>query len=353
MLLLIMTRARDLDLEFEGRTGIRNTICDVSGVEVGHSTLIGKASGDRKVRTGVTAILPRGKKTVNSHIFAGSSTLNGNGEVTGLSWIGESGILSGPVMLTNTYSVGLVRDSVIKYMSRRGLKSDVLPVVGEISDEYLNDISGHHVQESHVIEAIESSRGDNVLEGNVGGGTGAVCYEFKGGIGTSSRIVEAIDTRYRVGALVQANHGLRRHLTILGEPIGKELTENLVRTKEYGSIVIVLATDAPLLPHQLNRLARRAYLGLAHTGSVSSNGSGDFCIAFTTAQEFSNSPADMQRSNWIPNGGMDHIFEGTVAAVEEAVINALVAAETMSGNNDHKVYQIPYKALKKIAKNKR
>ncbi len=345
-------RARDLGVKFEGATGKLNSITDVPGVEVGHSTIIrgdGKGSvGSGPVRTGVSAILPLGKKRVDSSLFGAISVLNGNGEVTGASWVEESGLVSGPIMLTNTYSVGLVRDSVLKWFTDRGINAESLPVVGEVSDEFLNDIRGQHVKEEHVFNAIENAQSPIVEEGNVGGGTGAVCYEFKGGIGTSSRVVETLGEEYTVGALVQANHGLRRHLTISGKPVGKSLGENLVKKRETGSIVGVIITDAPLMPVQLRRVARRAYHGLARTGSVSSNGSGDFFIAVSTASSFELEPKTLLKTSFIPNSSMDPLFEGTVFSVEEAIINSLVAAEPMKGFEDHYVSALPHESVRKI-----
>ncbi len=348
-----MTRAVELGIEFDGSPGKYDAITDVPGVEVGHCTLIQDLPDGRKVRTGVSAILPKGMGRVNSHVFSGASVLNGNGEVTGLPWVEESGILSGPLLLTNTYSVGTVRDAAIRYMVERDLPSDVLPVVGEISDEYLNDIGGQHVNPDHVYSAIESANGGPVEEGSVGGGTGAVCYEFKGGIGTASRTAVITGETFTVGAMVQANHGLRDHLRVMGEPVGRELKENRFRSSESGSIVIVLATDAPLLPHQLKRLARRSFLGLARTGSISSNGSGDFCLAISSSRDYSNAPKNIQESRWIPNNLMDRLFEATVPAVEEAVLNSMVAAQPMDGNGGHHVSAIPHDVLREVAKRRK
>lgn len=354
---ITLKRARDLGIVFEGETGGMNSITDVPEVEVGHSTII---FGDREsvvgsgpARTGITAILPLGKKKVNSNLLAGASVLNGNGELTGISWLEESGMLSGPVMLTNTYSVGKVRDAVLKYMTDNELESDSLPVVGEISDEYLNDIRGQHIREEHVFESIGRAQRENVEEGNVGGGTGAVCYEFKGGIGTSSRILEVLEREYSVGVIVQANHGLRHHLNINGIPVGQHIRNNLVRTKESGSIVGVIITDAPLLPHQLKRLSRRAFLGLARTGSVSSNGSGDFFLSISTADSYDVDPGSMVESTWIPNGSIDPLLENVVYSTEEAIINALVAAESMSGFGGHYVSAMPHDRVQELLKKRR
>lgn len=345
-------RSRDLGIYFEGEPGRLNSITDVPGVEVGHSTIIqGEGKGDTgsgPVRTGVSAILPLGRKKVDSNLFGSVSVLNGNGEVTGTSWVEESGTVSGPIMLTNTYSVGIVRDSVLKWFTDHGINAESLPVVGEVSDEYLNDIRGQHVGEEHVFEAISNARPESTEEGSIGGGTGAVCYEFKGGIGTSSRIVNVLDEEYTIGVIVQANHGLRRHLTISGKPVGKSLNQNLVRTRETGSIVGVIITDAPLLPVQLKRLSRRAYHGLARTGSVSSNGSGDFFIAVSTAASFDFMPEEVNRASFIPNSLVDPLLEGTVYATEESIINSMVAADSMRGFKDHYVASLPHDEVKNL-----
>src|SRR5262245_6593388 len=282
-------RARDLGIPFDGTPGALNAITDVKGVEVGHTTLIsgeGKLEvGKGPVRTGVTAIHPRGKSS-NDPVFAGWFSLNGNGEMTGTTWIEESGFLEGPVMITNTSSVGVVRDAVIAWQLRQFSKTMQpwgLPVVAETWDGWLNDISGFHVRQQHVFDALDNARSGPVAEGNVGGGTGMVCFEFKGGIGTASRKLNERQGGYTVGALVQSNFGLRPQLLIAGAPVGRELTDGAFRQRENGSIIIVVATDAPLMPHQLKRLARRAAMGLARTGSSAGNSSGDIFVAFSKA----------------------------------------------------------------------
>jgi L-aminopeptidase/D-esterase-like protein len=348
-------RARDLGVPFEGTPGPLNAITDVKGVEVGHTTLIsgeGKLKvGAGPVRTGVTALLPRGKDS-SDPVFAGWFALNGNGEMTGTAWIDESGFLEGPVLLTNTSSVGTVRDAVVKYYTRAGKQQQpwVLPVVAETYDGYLNDTHGFHVKEKHVFDALKSAQAGAVAEGNVGGGTGMVCFDFKGGIGTASRKLEAKDGGYTVGVLVQSNFGVRRQLRIAGVPVGKEITEGAFRAKESGSILIVLATDAPLLPHQLKRLARRASLGLARTESVSGNGSGDLFLAFSTANPGASKPKGLAGLTMLPNERMNPLFEAAVQATEEAVVNALVAARTMTGRDDHKVLALPHDRLKEVLK---
>jgi L-aminopeptidase/D-esterase-like protein len=348
-------RARDLGVPFDGTPGSLNAITDAAGVEVGHATVIAGDGalrvGAGPVRTGVTAILPRGKDSADP-VFAGWFSLNGNGEMTGTTWIEESGFLEGPVMLTNTSSVGLVRDAVVKVYTRRSKQQQpwLLPVVAETYDGYLNDTHGFHVQEKHVVEALESARGGAVAEGNVGGGTGMTCFEFKGGIGTSSRKLDAKQGGYTVGVLVQSNFGLRPQLQVAGVPVGREITEGAYRSRESGSILIVVATDAPLLPHQLKRLARRASLGLARTGSTAGNGSGDIFLAFSTANPGVAKAEATAALTMLPNERMNPLFEATVQATEEAIINALVAAETMTGRDGHKVIALPHDRLREVLK---
>ena len=354
-------RARALGIPFDGTPGPLNAITDVAGVTVGYTTLI---SGDGKlevgkgpVRTGVTALLPRGQASFNDPVYSGVFSLNGNGEMTGTAWIDEGGFLEGPVVITNTHSVGVARDAVIAWRVTKGGPDPTgflwsLPVVAETWDGYLNDINGFHVKPEHVLHALESAKTGPIAEGSVGGGTGMVCYEFKGGTGTASRVVKTkAGSPYTIGALVQANCGRRPQLTIAGVPVGKEIPENTVYSKESGSIIIALATDAPLLPHQLKRLARRASLGLARTGSVSGNGSGDLFIAFSTANPGAADPARPTHSvETIPNDRLDEIFEATVQAVEEAIVNALVANQSMIGRDDHRVDALPHDRLRAILK---
>jgi L-aminopeptidase/D-esterase-like protein len=351
-------RARDLGIPFEGAPGPHNAITDVQGVEIGHTTLIageGKlAVGTGPVRTGVTAILPRGKGSTEP-VFAGVFSLNGNGDMTGTHWVEESGYLEGPVMITNTHSVGVVRDAVIAYQVKQGSVGPganlwSLPLVAETWDGFLNDINGFHVKPDHVFAAWSGATSGAVAEGNVGGGTGMICYGFKGGIGTSSRRFSQRGRTYTVGVLVQANHGLREQLLVAGVPVGRELTEGALRKKEAGSIIIVVATDAPLLPHQLKRIARRASLGLARTGSTSGNGSGDLFIAFSTskAQRARNEPN--ARVEMLSNNDISPHFDATVQATEEAIINTLVAAETMTGAGGHRVVALPHGPLKDVLK---
>jgi D-aminopeptidase len=362
----VKPRARDLGIPFEGTPGPLNSITDVKGVVVGHTTLIsgnGKLKvGTGPVRTGVTAVLPRGQQSINNPVFAGWFTLNGNGEMTGTTWVEESGFLEGPLMITNTHSVGIVRDAIIAWRIKQGPPDESgywwsLPVVAETYDGYLNDINGFHVKEKDVFDALNSARSGPVAEGNVGGGTGMVCYGFKGGIGTASRKLDEKSGDYTVGVLVQANFGRRNQLRIAGVPIGTEITENAPVSKvtgamigDVGSIIIVVATDAPLLAHQLKRLARRASLGVARTGSSSGNGSGDIFIAFSSANPEGWKQSGIVQLTMLPNEGMNPLFEATVQATEEAIINALVAAETMTGIDNHKVIAIPHDRLRQALK---
>jgi D-aminopeptidase len=348
-------RARDIGIPFDGKPGPLNAITDVAGIEVGHETLIsgnGKLEvGVGPVRTGVTAILPRGKKDTDP-CFAGWFSLNGNGEMTGTTWIEESGLLEGPVMITNTHSVGVVRDAVIAWYvkhAEKGKQPWLLPVVAETFDGYLNDINGFHVKEKHAFAALDSAKGGAVAEGNVGGGTGMRCFRFAGGIGTSSRVVDAKSGGYTVGVLVQSNFGARHQIRIGGIPMGEELKEETpTEKKESGSIIIVVATDAPLLPHQMKRLARRAPLGLGRVGSVAGNGSGDIFVAFSTANKGAMKREDTVQATQLPNERMDPLFEATVQATEEAIVNALVAAKTMTGIDDHRAERLPHERVREI-----
>jgi D-aminopeptidase len=358
-------RARDLGVPFDGTPGPLNAITDVAGVTVGHTTLIsgeGKLQiGKGPVRTGVTAVLPRGQQSMSNPVFAGWFTENGNGEMTGTTWVEESGFLEGPVMITNTHSVGVVRDSVIQWRVAHGQPDPAgywwsLPVVAETWDGWLNDINGFHVKSADAFHAIDSASPGPVTEGNVGGGTGMVCNEFKGGIGTSSRKLDAKVGDYTVGVLVQCNYGSRPNLRIAGVPVGKEIPEDRAYASstfdelDRGSIIVVVATDAPLLAHQLKRLARRVTLGLGRDGSISGNGSGDIFIAFSTANPgaaFADHVVDLKM---LPNEKIEPIFAATVQATEEAIINAMVAAETMTGIENHKVIALPHDRLREALK---
>ena len=345
-----------------------NAITDVAGVTVGHSTIIrGDGAlkvGEGPVRTGVTAVLPRGRDSMQKPSFAGWFSQNGNGEMTGTTWIEESGFLEGPVMITNTHSVGAVRDAVIKWRIRSGPPDASgywwsLPVVAETYDGVLNDINGFHVKDEHAFAALDGAKGGAVPEGNVGGGTGMVAYGFKGGIGTSSRLVTVDGAAYTVGVLVQANFGRRPQLTIAGVPVGKEIPlpptqaamlQDDATRGDLGSIIIVVATDAPLLPHQLKRLARRATLGMARTGGLSGNGSGDIFLAFSTANPGAFTPSGLAAVQMVSNEQISAVFDGTAWATEEAIVNAMVAAETMTGADGRRVERLPHDLLKAALK---
>jgi L-aminopeptidase/D-esterase-like protein len=355
-------RARALGVPFDGTPGPLNAITDVAGLTVGYSTLIsgeGKLEvGKGPVRTGVTAILPRGRRSFDDPVYAGVFSLNGNGEMTGMAWIEEGGFLEGPVMITNTHSVGTVRDAVIRWRVTKAGADPTgffwsLPVVAETYDGYLNDINGFHVKPEHAEQALESAQAGPVAEGSVGGGTGMVAYEFKAGTGTASRVLEKKAGGFTVGALVQANCGRRAQFTVAGAPVGKAIPEGAVfGKKDDGSIIIVIATDAPLLPHQLKRLARRASHGLARTGSTSGNGSGDLFIAFSTANPGVATPEKpLHAVQTVPNDRLDPIFDATVQAVEEAIINSIVAnTHDMIGQNGHKIVALPHERLRAALK---
>ncbi len=362
-------RARDLGVPFEGATGPLNAIVDVAGVEVGHRTLI---SGDGKlvvgagpVRTGVTAIWPRGKQS-SDPVFGGWFSQNGNGEMTGTPWLEESGFADGPILITNTHSVGVVRDSYLAWLvkNKRSPGTNVFaggfytyPIVAETYDGALNDVNGFHVKPDDVAVALETASVRTIAEGNVGGGTGMVCYGFKGGIGTSSRKLEAAQGGFTVGVLVQCNCGSRRQLRIGGVPVGLELADNMpvasagtgIR-EDTGSIIIVIATDAPLLPHQTKRLARRATMGLARTGSISGNGSGDIFIAFSTANSHAAAARGSANITMLPNDELNPVFEAAVQGTEEAIVNAMVGAETMTGVDGHRVFALPHDRLRETLK---
>ena len=351
-------RARDLGVPFDGTPGANNAITDVKGVEVGHTTLIfgsGKLEvGKGPVRTGVTAIHPRGK-TSNDAVFAAWFTLNGNGEMTGTTWVEDSGFLNGPVMITNTHSVGVVRDAVIAWKVKQGTPDMEgywwsLPVVAETWDGWLNDINGFHVHAEDAFHALDVAHSGPVEEGNVGGGTGMVCNKFKGGIGTSSRVLDAKAGAYIVGVLVQCNYGRRDQLRIAGVPVGKEIPDHPAygKSDDTGSIIVIVATDAPLIPTQLKRIARRVSLGLGRDGSYSGDGSGDIFLAFSTANPGAVGTKGLHQLTMLPNDSLDPMFLATVQATEEAVVNAMVAAETMTGVDNHEVIALPHDRLREI-----
>jgi D-aminopeptidase len=356
-------RARDLGVPFDGTPGALNAITDVDGVVVGHTTLI---SGDGKlivgkgpVRTGVTAVLPRGLASMQHFSFAGWFTENGNGEMTGTTWVEESGFLEGPVLITNTHSVGVVRDAVIAWRVAHGPADATdswwsLPVVAETWDGWLNDINGFHVKPEHVFHALDSAHSGAVEEGAVGGGTGMVCNGFKGGIGTSSRKLTDKDGGYIVGVLVQCNYGTRENLRIAGIPVGREIQSEdpyawvPSELAERGSIIVVVATNAPLLPHQLKRIARRVSLGIGRNGSIAGNGSGDIFIAFSTANPAASDLGHLAEVKMVPNDSLDPLFAATVQATEEEIVNAMVAAEDMTGIDGHHVRALPHDQLRAV-----
>ena len=374
------SRARDLGIPLEGQPGRWNAITDVSGVEVGAVTLVRGAGplvvGRGPVRTGVTALFPRGRRGSDS-VFAGWFTLNGNGEMTGTTWVEESGRLDGPILITNTHSVGVVRDATTDWMRRHrpGFLWS-LPVVAETYDGMLNDAEGFHVRPEHVFQALDGAASGPVPEGNVGGGTGMNCHGFKGGTGTSSRVLAPESGGYTVGVLVQCNYGQRRRLSIAGVPVGLEITDltrcwagarpparSWLRTlprcgvavgsggdmgegEALGSIIIVVATDAPLLPHQLERIATRAALGVGRTGGLGENGSGDIFIAFSTANPSAAADTCLATLTMLPNDRINPLFEATVQATEEAIINAMLAARTMTGADSIRSYALPHERLR-------
>jgi D-aminopeptidase len=352
-------RARDLGVPFEGTPGPLDSITDVKGVEVGYRTLVSGDGplevGKGPVRTGVTAVFPRGKESVDP-VFAGWFTENGNGEMTGTAWVEESGFLYGPAMITNTHSVGVVRDAVIAWQLKHGTSLPLedwwsLPVVAETWDGYLNDINGFHVTAADADAAMADAHGGPIAEGNVGGGTGMVCFEWKGGTGTASRKLREKDGGYTVGVLVQCNFGVHHLLRIAGVPVGCDLLGKPVWDADTGSIIVIVATDAPLLPSQMKRIAKRVTLGLGRLGSISGDGSGDIFLAFSTANPGAGlelqKPASLQM---LPNDRMDALFEATVQATEEAVVNTLVAAKTMTGADGHVVQALPHDKLRDVLK---
>ena len=347
-------RARDLGIQFDGVTGQWNAITDVAGVEVGHATIIkGKGTlnvGKGPVRTGVTAVHPRGKSDFKK-VFASYFSLNGNGEMTGSHWLEESGFLEGPIMITNTHSVGTVVDAVVAWsLTANSSGYPVsLPVVAETWDGRLNDINGFHVKQKHAFQALNTAKSGPLEEGNIGGGTGMVAFQFKAGSGTSSRLLPEDEGGYTVGVFVQANFGYRSQLVISGVPVGNSIDDLMPeihkRKDKDGSIIVVVATDAPLLPYQLKRVAKRVTLGVARTGSISSNSSGDIFIALTTASINREDTKRTMSAPFLKNKYINPIFEATIQATEEAIINAMLAAETMSGINGNTIYALPHDRL--------
>lgn len=369
---LAQVRARDLGVPFEGKPGPNDAITDVAGVEVGYTTLISGSGklvvGVGPVRTGVTAILPRGKN-FKDPVFAGFFSQNGNGEMTGIHWVQESGFLEGPIMITNTHSVGVVRDAVIAWEMRHGATQYPwsLPVVAETYDGYVNDINGFHVKPQDAWHAIETAQAGPVAEGNVGGGTGMACFGYKGGTGTASRALPAADGGYTVGVLVQCNTGSRHELRIAGVPVGQLIPVQSPWASIYGrsradmgSIIIVIATNAPLTATQLDRLCKRATLGLGRVGGTSGDGSGDLFVSFSTANpgadiappEHPGASPPIAHVEMLPNWSLDPLFNATIHAAEEAIVNAMVAAKTMTGADGHTLTALPHAKLKALMQEK-
>ncbi|MFG2884818.1 P1 family peptidase [Streptomyces sp. NPDC048297] len=365
-------RARALGIPLDGRPGPHNAITDVPGVQVGYTTLIEGAgplvTGQGPVRTGVTAILPRGRDGVGRACAAGWFSLNGNGEMTGTAWIEETGALAMPVVITNTHAVGPAHRGVVDWVVAhhpQAARQWLLPVVGETWDGYLNDINGSHVRPEHAVAALDSAASGPVDEGSVGGGTGMNCYDFKGGSGTASRVVDYGSRSYTVAAFVQANFGSRRELVVAGVPVGRALLDDNPMEANAswpapsgaGSVIVVIATDAPLLPGQCKALARRVPIGLGRTGTSGSHFSGDLFLAFSTANDAALSSTfprgaatdeDYESLTFVPWGRIDPFFEATVQSVEEAVLNALVANETMTGRDDHRSPALPHTRLRDL-----
>ncbi|MGH7677062.1 MAG: P1 family peptidase [Gemmatimonadaceae bacterium] len=343
-------RARELGIPIDGTPGLLDAITDVLGVEVGHTTLISGSGklvvGKGPVRTGVTVVHPRGKANTDP-VFGAWFTLNGNGEMTGTTWLQESGILEGPIAITNTHSIGVAHDAILQWqVNRPGQQPWGLPIVAETYDGSLNDINGFHVKTEHVMRALDSAKSGPVQEGNVGGGTGMVCHGFKGGIGTASRVVG----EYTIGVLVQCNYGSRQELRIAGVPIGKEITDLRpgASDDDVGSIIVVVATDAPLLPHQLKRIATRVSLGIGRMGGFGNNSSGDIFVAFSTANARFASDTATATVRMMPNARLGPLFNATMQATEVAIVNALLAAETMTGINDFRVHAMPLDRVRAI-----
>ena len=335
-------RGRELGLPFPGKTGDYNAITDVPGVEVGYCTRIeGEGplvQGKGPLRSGVTAILPRGHETDPHPVWAGMYALNGNGEMTGTHWIRDGGYFVGPICITNTHSVGMVHHAAVKWIIQNYSKAWqsehlwAMPVVAETYDGVLNDINGQHINEEDALQALKSTMSGPIAEGNVGGGTGMICFEFKGGTGTSSRCLELDGEEFVLGALVQANHGLRPWLTVLGQPVGKEMLEDRLMDKERGSIIVVLSTNLPMAPHQLQRLAKRAAIGIGRGGTPGGNNSGDIFLAFSTANcgPLPQMAGSRLRLDMINDELLDPVYMAATESIEEAVINAMLAAEDMT-----------------------
>lgn len=354
LLIAVKLRARDLGLPFPGHPGADNAITDVAGVEVGTVTLISGDGplvvGQGPVRTGITAILPRGKAKAHVPCAAGYYSLNGNGEMTGVVWIEEAGELQTPITITNTHSCGVTRDATIRWLVSRGIGTGQdwgLPVAAETYDGDLNDINGFHVTAEHTISALDDAKGGPVEMGSVGGGTGMITYDFKAGNGSASRKVEIAGETYTLGVFVQSNFGRREDFTVLGVPVGRHIGHDKLRGKDQGSVIAIVATDAPLLAHQLKRIARRVPMGLARTGTVGNNSSGDIFLAFSTANEdaFAQRGGGVVNMQALPNGSLDLLFMATVEATEEAVIDSMICNETMVGRDGNRSIALPHDML--------
>jgi L-aminopeptidase/D-esterase-like protein len=352
-------RARGLGLPLPGKPGQWNAITDVPGVQVGTVTLNWGdgplIAGKGPVRTGVTAILPRGPSDAHVPCAAGYHVLNGNGEMTGVVWIEESGELQTPITITNTHSCGVTRDATIRWLVARGIGTGQdwgLPVAAETYDGDLNDINGFHVTADHAIAALDAAQSGAIELGSVGGGTGMICYDFKGGNGSASRIARAGGKHYSVGVFVQANFGKREQLTVQGVPAGRLIEAPRLRHQDQGSIIVIVATDAPLLPHQLKRLARRVPMGMARTGAVGHNGSGDLFLAFSTANRdaFADRTPGPRHLVFLPNGSLDPLFDAVVEATEEAILDSMIANETMTGRDGRVCAALPHEALMAMLK---
>ncbi len=346
-------RLRDLGITIgEFPPGRYNAITDVPGIVVGHTTII--RDEPRVARTGVTVISARDGDIYRDQCYGADHSFNGNGEMTGVHWLAESGLIGAPIAITNTHQVGLVRDALVAYETQKYADSQwLLPIVAETYDGWLNDINGFHVTQEDVFAALANAQGGPVAEGNVGGGTGMMCHWFKGGIGTSSRQVALPGGGYTVGALVQANYGTRRHLRVDGVPVGRLIDTDKVPAprptpKADGSIIVVVATDAPLLPQQCQRLAQRATVGLARVGGTGYNGSGDIFLAFATGNHVPPDTDTPIPIHMLPNQQMDQLFDATAEAVEESILNALCAAETMTGFQGHTAHALPLDELQRI-----
>ena len=357
-----LLRARGLGITFDGQPGKFNSITDVVGVSVGYTTLNegegGLVIGSGPVRTGVTAILPRAAEDLTVPVFAGYSSFNGNGEMSGTHYIAEAGICAGPITITNTHSCGVTRDATIEWMARRfpNHMSDLfaLPVAAETYDGFLNDINGFHVTKQHTFSAIEGAASGSIEEGSVGGGTGMKAFHFKAGSGTASRCVEYAGKQFTAGIFVQANFGHRKELVVRGNSVGKQLSEPAMKigkaSPDLSSIIVVIATDAPLMPHQLKRLARRCPVGLARTGTIGHHSSGDIFVAFSTAnqQAARAGKGEMASFDFIPDEALDPFFAAVVEATEEAILNSLTANQDMTGRDENFVPALPHERLKEL-----